>query len=134
MTVHGVGVRCLPALVAFCLFLLLPDAASAQGRGNAGGAQAPPTVELAVDVVAQVREFYGSRASTGVRALPPGIRRRLERGKPLPPGIAKQVAPGALLDRIDLPRGFELLEVGVDVLLVEAATGIIHDLLMDVIR
>jgi hypothetical protein len=31
-------------------------------------------------------------------------------------------------------EGFEIVEVGLDVLLVEVATGVIHDVLMDIIR
>lgn len=121
-------------LVAALLPVVLPDAATAQGRGTPQGGATGPSVELSVEVVSQVRDFYTQRGTTGVRALPPGIRRRLERGKPLPPGIAKQVAPAALLGRVAIPRGFELVEVGVDVLLVEIATNVIHDVLMDVIR
>ena len=81
-----------------------------------------------------ITEFYSSRVRSGARALPPGIRRNLERGKPLPPGIAKQVLPAELSSRITVPDRFEIVEVGLDVLLVEVATGIIHDVLMDVIR
>ena len=112
--------------------MLAPGAAEAQSRGNRG--QAAANTELSVEVRAQIRDFYAQRGDTGARALPPGIRRRLERGKPLPPGIAKQVSPQALLERVAVPRGFELVEVGVDVLLVEVATSVVHDVLMDVIR
>ena len=70
----------------------------------------------------------------GAEALPPGIRRRLEQGKPLPPGIAKKVAPAELRSRVRLPDGYQLVEVGLDVLLVEVATDIVHDILHDVIR
>ncbi|MFQ3787578.1 anti-virulence regulator CigR family protein [Halomonas sp. A29] len=64
-------------------------------------------------------------------SLPPGIRMNLERGKPLPPGIAKQ-----LDDRIlrDLPRydGYEWRRVGPDVVLVDAANAIIYEILRDI--
>ena len=52
----------------------------------------------------------------------------------LPPGIAKQVAPAGLRSRVRLPDGYEIIEVGLDVLLVEIATSIVHDVLMDVVR
>lgn len=63
--------------------------------------------------------------------LPPGIRMNLERGKPLPPGIAKQLDERILLD---LPRyeGYEWQRVGPDVVLVEAANAIIHEILRDI--
>lgn len=121
------------ALAAVTLLTMAaPGTVEAQNRGNRGGDGAQ--VELSVEIRTQVRDFYAQRAPTHATALPPGIRRRLERGKPLPPGIAKQVAPEALLARVSLPRGFELVEVGLDVLLVEVATNVIHDVLMDVIR
>lgn len=118
--------------MALLPMLLAPGAVEAQNRGNRAGDGA--RVELPVEVRTQVRDFYAQRGHTGAQALPPGIRRRLERGKPLPPGIAKKVAPQALLDRVTVPRGFELVEVGLDVLLVEVATSVVHDVLMDVVR
>jgi hypothetical protein len=69
-----------------------------------------------------------------VEGLPPGIRKNLARGKPLPPGIARKVAPQGLQSGLGLPSGYELVEVGLDVLLVEVATSVIHDVLRDVIR
>ena len=91
-------------------------------------------VTLSAGVQAEIRSYYGTRDGVGVEALPPGIRRRLEKGKPLPPGIAKRVAPPELVSRVDIPGGYELVEVGLDVLLVEVATGVIHDVLMDIVR
>ena len=43
-------------------------------------------------------------------------------------------APDELRAQVDLPEGYELVEVGLDVFLVEVATSIIHDVLMDIIR
>ena len=66
--------------------------------------------------------------------LPPGIARNLARGKPLPPGIAKQYMPDALLALLPAaPKGFERVVVDGKILLVEVATRIIHDILSDVI-
>jgi Ni/Co efflux regulator RcnB len=63
--------------------------------------------------------------------LPPGIRMNLERGKPLPPGIAKQLDERILRD---LPRydGYEWRRVGPDVILVEAANAIIYEIMRDI--
>lgn len=102
--------------------------------------------EIRVDVrfstheASLIRDFYRQNPVTQnkgkkrVKSLPPGIAKNLARGKSLPPGIAKQVLPGELLGR--LPRthdGFERIVVGGKVLLVEIATQIIHDVLVDVI-
>ena len=72
--------------------------------------------------------------ASNASALPPGIRKNLERGKPLPRGIARKQVPGALRSELAVPTGYEVIEVGLDVLLVEVATGLIHDVLMDVVR
>lgn len=64
--------------------------------------------------------------------LPPGIRMNLERGKPLPPGIAKRFDERALRD---LPRydGYEWRRVGPDAILVDAANEVIYRVIRDVL-
>ena len=66
--------------------------------------------------------------------LPPGISKNLARGKPLPPGIAKQALPYEL--RRALPSvmdGHERVIVDGRVLLIETATQIVRDVLSDII-
>ena len=125
----------LASLVALPL-LAAPLHVEAQGRGNRGGGDRGGSdgVTLTVELRTQIQQFYSSRAGAGAEALPPGIRRNLERGKALPPGIAKRSPPPELTGAVELPGGFELVEVGLDVFLVEVATDIIHDVLMDVIN
>lgn len=66
--------------------------------------------------------------------LPPGIAQNLERGKPLPTGIAKRYLPGDLLTRLPrLDDGLEYVVAAGKLLLVEAATHIVRDVLIDVI-
>ena len=121
--------------LALTLLCVAAVQAEAQGRGNRGRSEAASVVvTLSVEVKSQILEFYASNRQSGVEALPPGIRRNLERGKALPPGIAKKSAPAELQTGLELVDGFELVEVGLDVFLVEVATSIIHDVLMDVIR
>ncbi|MGE4532287.1 anti-virulence regulator CigR family protein [Halomonas sp.] len=64
--------------------------------------------------------------------LPPGIRMNLERGKPLPPGIAKRFDDRVLRD---LPHydGYEWRRVGPDAILVDAANEIIYRVIRDVL-
>jgi len=70
----------------------------------------------------------------GKNSLPPGIEKNLRRGKPLPPGIAKQVLPSGLVNLLPPPpHGFERVVLAGKVLLVEVATQVIHDVLEDVI-
>jgi hypothetical protein len=60
--------------------------------------------------------------------LPPGIAKNVGRGKPLPPGIAKKLPPGVLAQ---LPRhqGYEYARVGQDVVLIDATTKIVVDVI-----
>jgi len=67
-------------------------------------------------------------------ALPPGIAKNVARGKPIPPGIAKRGVPNALTGQLSVPKGYELQTVGTDVVLIEAGTRIIADVLKDVLR
>lgn len=68
------------------------------------------------------------------KGLPPGIEKNLARGKPLPPGIAKQYLPDGLIKTLPAPpKGYERIIVDGKVLLVEIATQVIHDILMDVV-
>ena len=68
------------------------------------------------------------------KGLPPGIAKNLARGKPLPPGIAKQQLPDGLIHALPAPpRGYERIIVDGKVLLVEAATQVVHDILTDIV-
>ena len=84
----------------------------------------------------ELRRLFGERRDW-VReddraALPPGIRMNLERGKPLPPGIAKRFDERSLryLPRYD---GYEWRRVGPDAILVDAANEIIYQVIRDVL-
>lgn len=102
------------------------------------------TVALSSDQVAAVRAHF-SRSGNGNGngngngrgrngGLPPGIARNLERGKALPPGIAMQYLPRGL--QASLPRldsGLEYIVAAGKLLLVEAATQVVRDVLIDVV-
>jgi hypothetical protein len=66
--------------------------------------------------------------------LPPGIRKNLVRGKPLPPGIANKSVPAAMLAELPQHQGYEWQVVGTDVVLVSIATAVITDVLIDVLN
>jgi hypothetical protein len=121
-------------ILALAATAVAPLAVEAQARGKGKRAGPPPGLTISAEAASHIRTFYASRAVHGAEALPPGIRKRLARGKPLPPGIAKKVAPQELRSLVGFPAGYELVEAGVDVLLVEVSTGVVHDILMDIIR
>jgi hypothetical protein len=118
---------------------MMPQAVDAQGRGNGRGkgekpVQAQATIGFSVELGTQIREYYVSHATGAAKPLPPGMRNRLAQGKELPPGIAKRGLPPDLHAMLHVPPGYEVVEVGVDVLLVEIATSVVHDVLMDIVR
>lgn len=70
----------------------------------------------------------------GVTSLPPGIAKNVARGKPLPPGIAKRFLPPDLISTLPVYPGYEYLIVDRDVVLVDTATGIVTDILTNLLR
>jgi hypothetical protein len=124
-------------ILGAALHAATPGAAFAQGKSkqvSQPAVTASASITLTKDMQIEIRTWYAQHPVGNVEALPPGIRKRLARGKPLPPGIAKKVAPAGLRSGLRLPYGYQVFEVGLDVLLVEVATSIVHDILTDVIR
>lgn len=79
-------------------------------------------------VLGENRNLIGSTAP-----LPPGIQKNLARGKPLPPGIAKRF-DNRLLGQLPHYDGYEWRQVGDDVVLVTLATGLIYQVLENVLN
>jgi hypothetical protein len=93
-----------------------------------------------ISIITDYYQHHRGDADTGKdrknksKPLPPGIAKNLTRGKPLPPGIAKQQLPGDLMRQLPpVNPGYERVVVDGRVLLVEVATQVIHDVLMDAI-
>lgn len=121
--------------------LALPQAALAAPKGEPGGgrpegAGAPAHERHAAPLVdlRQVRDILlGHRQWLEPAAeLPPGIRKNLASGKPVPLGIAKRL-DGRLLDRLPHYDGYEWRQAGRDVILVALATGVITEILQNVL-
>ena len=99
------------------------------------------SVVFGKDEAAIIRDYYaqphgdaGKGSSKKQKPLPPGIAKNLQRGKPLPPGIARQRLPDDLTRQLPPVRaGYERVVVDGRVLLVEVATQVIHDVLMDAV-
>ena len=81
---------------------------------------------------ALAREYAVDYGLGGYASLPPGIRKNLARGKPLPPGIAKKRVPDSLLGRLPRHSGYEWRMAGSDLVLVSVATAVVADILYDV--
>ena len=56
------------------------------------------------------------------------------RGKPLPPGIARKMAPQPLLNRLPRYDGHDWQVVGTDLVLLNVATQVVVDVLMGVLE
>ena len=73
----------------------------------------------------------GGKGNKGGKGMPPGLAMN---GK-MPPGIAKRQLPATLIGKLPKPpKGFERVIVDNDILLVEIATNIIHDVLTDIVK
>jgi Ni/Co efflux regulator RcnB len=90
--------------------------------GDAGMAR------ITIDI-GTARQWATDYRLNGQQALPPGIRKNLARGKPLPPGIAKKMLPTPYLSRLPVYPGYEWGMVGSDLVLIQAASGLIADVL-----
>ena len=67
--------------------------------------------------------------------LPPGLARHLEKYGTLPPGLEKRRLPGDLESLLPRARpGIERVIVDDDVFLIQKATGLVLDILLDVIK
>jgi len=126
--------RILTLLVASALALGLGSAGAAPKHDKPGrhGGEPDVTVDLrgpSIDigrvrvVLGEHRDLIGPASS-----LPPGIRKNLARGKPLPPGIAKRF-DSRLLGQLPHYDGYEWRQVGTDVVLVALASGLIYEII-----
>lgn len=114
---------------------------------------APPVQAQTTDVIGQVfsavekkviEDFFGERAADAISGtkkdkgksgeLPPGLAKHIEKHGKLPPGLDKKELPPGLAKRLGSTRsGLERLIVGDDVVLVEQATGVVLDIIKDIV-
>jgi Ni/Co efflux regulator RcnB len=115
---------------------------SAIGLQNRAAADVGVEIVFSKDEIKIIDVWYRDHGSVdsqggghkGKKGLPPGIAKNLERGKPLPPGIAKRYLPDDLRHALPAPHaGYERLIIDGKLLLVEIATGVIHDILTEAV-
>lgn len=73
-----------------------------------------------------IRDYFAAR-SEKPKPLPPGIAKNLARGKPLPPGIAKKSAPADLVRRLPKRDGARWILAGDTMVLVDVS-GVVRDI------
>ena len=66
-------------------------------------------------------------------ALPPGIAKNLQRGKPLPPGIAKKNLPEGLESQLPNIGDLKRIIIGKDIALVDEENNVILDVIKDIL-
>ncbi len=66
-------------------------------------------------------------------SLPPGLQKHLEKHGKLPPGLEKRNLPPGLEGKLRKRKGQDRLIVGNDVVLIERATGLVLDILENVL-
>ena len=131
--------RLVGLLISVPLLLVGTQDAHAQKKPK-GKDRTDPGVAVQVEVTLSLHErevimaFFTEHRPEDANRLPPGIRKNLARGKPMPPGIAKKELAPELVSLLPLRSGYEVVQVGWDVVLVEVATGLIRDVMMDVIH
>lgn len=134
-----------PVFLIMAALLLAAGMAGAeppQDKGKPGKDhdRGKPGDELSIDIdlrtggisVREARELAVEFGATGYKPLPPGIRKNLARGKPMPPGIQKTRMPDGFIERLPRYEGYRWEAAGADLLMIEAASGLVADVLSDV--
>jgi Nickel/cobalt transporter regulator len=82
-----------------------------------------------------INQYRGALTATpgDGKSLPPGIAKKVARGGALPPGIAKRYLPNALQVQLPPRPGYQWIVVDNDVVLFAVATGLIADILADIL-
>lgn len=129
-----------PLVLALSLLLVASPLLASPPPGKGNNKHGNDHDQLQIDMrgpsvdIGQVRIILGdNRQLIGSSSpLPPGIAKNLARGKPLPPGIAKRF-DSRLASRLPYYEGYEWKQVGTDVVLVAVATGIVYEILRNVL-
>jgi hypothetical protein len=154
---HAMKHRMIVPAVVLILLSLPVGGAKAQGKGKgnekapangqtAGGKVrgVPPPSEPAFSAqeIAIVQDYFkvhhGSLppALAEREALPPGLEKQLVKHGKLPPGLKKKVQPLPIeLERqlTVLPTGYRRVAIAGDVIVMKPATGLIYDIIRNVI-
>jgi len=80
------------------------------------------------------RNYAVGVAYTGFKPLPPGIAKNLARGKPLPPGMVTRSLPDPLLRQLPQYPGYNWAAAGADLILINTASRLVADVLRDALR
>jgi len=122
--------KLLPLLVLIAAFAM-PVAAQRPAKAKGQKHDAGVVVVFRDSDRGLFRDYFRAHRIAG-KPLPPGIAKNLLRGKPLPPGIARTRVPDAILVRLPArPAGFELVIVGDRVVMLDRG-GLVVDIMLNI--
>ncbi len=127
-------------MLAIGLAVAAPAVALTPGTGVTASSEITDTVFGAIEKKI-IKDFFGGGEKKAKKnkgksgKMPPGLARHIERYGTLPPGLAKKSLPPGLAGRLPATTaGRNRVIVGNDVVLVQTATGVILDIIKDVVR
>jgi hypothetical protein len=131
----GIMPSSLPA-GALSLLLLVPTAAAKPPEAKGNNRNSSVAVDIGVSAtisagisIGDARQIASAYELSGMKPLPPGIRKNLARGKPMPPGIAKTRLPDSFVNQLPSHEGYEWQRAGADLVLVASGNLVISDIL-----
>ena len=121
--------------VVFVAFGALLCATSAAAQGGKSNRKSDKSVDVAVNTtvvlttdseLSIIREYYRASGHKP-KPLPPGIAKNLARGKKVPPGIMRTRLPNDLVEKLPARDGYEWA-IANDVVLLIDVSGIVRDI------
>jgi hypothetical protein len=109
-----------------------PDKTNSEERADKYNFSADADLSVMVTAgisIGDARRLASKYKLTSGKPLPPGIRKNLARGKPMPPGIQKTRMPDAFINQLPDHEGFEWQQAGTDLVLVVTGSLVISDIL-----
>lgn len=100
------------------------NAGPKEKHGNRKNAGRPDHVESDINY-SLARKLAVNYGLVGYQSLPPGIAKKVARGKPLPPGIAKKSLPASMLNELPYYPGYEWRTVGDNLVLIALSTAVV---------
>jgi hypothetical protein len=117
------------AALALAPAVVLADPPPGKGRNKGEPSADFATVTITPQARATITSYFQANP-VAAKPLPPGIAKNLARGKPLPPGIAKKQLPQPLLTQLPVFPGYVYSMLGNSVVLAAQVGGIIADVVL----
>ena len=107
-------------------------------RGGMSSDRAQVTIVFSDRDRAEIRRYFANQLPPGLakgKQLPPGLSKQLATRGTLPPGLSGDRLPADLERRLSrLPDGYVRLRIATDVVLLDARTRVILDMVRDIGR